>query len=166
MQPTNQAVLPGTNVTLVAAAIGTGPLRYQWRFEGTDIAGATNATYSFTNASLANHGNHRVAVTDDVGTSVSSNAFINVLVRPVIVTQPQSQTVVQGGTAIFSVVATGAPPIYYRWIRNGFAYLTSSVPFLVLTNCQTNLAIRVAVTNLATGPGGINSATVQLIVLS
>ncbi len=165
VQPANQAVLPGTNVTLVSAATGTGPLRYQWRFEGVDIANATNATYSFTNASLANHGNYSVAVTDDIGTTVSATAFINVLIRPTILVQPQSQTVAQGQTAVFTVVASGAPPLYYRWIRGGFPYLTSSVPMLVLTNNQSNTTVRVAITNLASGLGGVNSTIAQLIVL-
>ena len=167
VQPTNQNVLPGTNVTLVASAIGTdGPIRYQWRFEGTNILNATNASYSFTNASLANHGRHSVLATDANGTSESSNAFISVLVRPGIVTQPQPQTVLQGQTAVFTVVATGAPPLFYRWIRGGFPYLTSTVPMLVLTNNLSNTTVRVAVTNLASGLGGLNSASVQLTVLA
>jgi hypothetical protein len=53
----------------------------------------------------------------------------------------------------------------YRWIRGGSPYNTSSVPYLVLTNCQAGSSIRCAVTNLATGLGGVNSLTVQLIVL-
>jgi hypothetical protein len=40
------------------------------------------------------------------------------------------------------------------------------VPFLVLTNNQSNTTIRVAVTNLASGAGGLNSATVPLTVLA
>ena len=61
------------------------------------------------------------------------------MIRPGFVQQPQPQTVLQGQTAIFSVVVTGAPPIYYRWIRGGTPYLTSSVPILVLTNNPVGL---------------------------
>jgi hypothetical protein len=165
LHPTNQNVLPGTNVTLSAFAAGNGTVRYQWQFEGTNIPNATNASYSFSNASLTNHGNYSVVAIDDVSTAVSSNAFIFVLIRPGYVQQPQAITVLQGQTAIFSVVVTGAPPIWYRWIRGGTPYVTSSVPVLVLTNNQASVSIRVAVTNVATGPGGINSSTVQLIVL-
>ncbi len=165
-QPNSQNVLPGTNVTIVAGAVGTGgPIRYQWRFEGANILNATNASYSFTNASLANHGAYSVTATDIHGTSESATGFIYVLVRPSIVTQPQSQTVAQGQTAFFTVVATGAQPLFYRWFRGGFPYLTSSVPFLVLTNNQSNTTVRVAVTNLASGVGGVNSAIVQLTVM-
>src|SRR5205085_5837157 len=48
VQPTNQNVIPGTNVTLSATAVGTGTLRSQWRFQGTNILNSTNNTYSFT----------------------------------------------------------------------------------------------------------------------
>ncbi|HWN94271.1 MAG TPA: lamin tail domain-containing protein, partial [Methylomirabilota bacterium] len=166
LQPAPQNVLPGTNVTLAASAAGHGNVRYQWRFGGTNIPGATNTTYSFTNASLANHGTYSVTAMDDISSAVSSDAFIFVLVRPGFVQQPQPQTVLQGQTATFSVVATGAPPIWFRWIRGGIPYLTNSVPLLVLTNCQANTSVRAAATNMATGPGGINSSTVQLTVLA
>ncbi len=152
IHPTNQNVLPGTNVTLTALAVGNGAVRYQWRFEGNDILNATNATYSFTGANLTNHhGNYSVAVEDDISTATSSNAFIYVLVRPGIVTHITSQTVLQGGTATFSLVATGAPPLGYRWIRNGGSMpgATTSVPVLVITNVQASGTLRVAVTNAA-----------------
>jgi len=38
-------------------------------------------------------------------------------VEPVILSQPASQLVVVGGTAIFSVDAAGAPPLSYLWQR-------------------------------------------------
>jgi hypothetical protein len=166
IQPTNQNVLPGTNVTLVASAAGAGTLTYQWRLNGTNIPNATNATYSFTGASLMNHGEYQVTATDAFSSTDSSIAFIFVLIRPGFVQQPQALTVLQGQTAIFTVVVTGAPPIYYRWIRGGTPYVTSSVPVLVLTNVQASTSIRVAATNIATGLGGLNSSTVQLTVLS
>ena len=168
VQPTNQNVQPGTNVTLRSTAVGSGTVRYQWRFEGTNIPNATNANYSFANASLAQHGTYSVVAIDDVSSAISSNAFIYVLVRPGFVMPPQPVTVVHGGTAIFSVVATGAPPLYYRWVRNGVGILTSSVPTLILTNVQLGnpnpVPIRCAVTNFVSGVGGVNSITVQLTV--
>jgi len=168
-QPQSQNVLPGTNVTISVAAAGNGTLRYQWRFEGTDIPNATNASYSFTGANLNDHhGNFSVVIMDDVSTAISSNALIFVMVRPAFTLQPAPVTVVRGGTAVFTCLATGAPPIYYRWIRNGIGIQTSTVPVLVLTNVQPGtpnpLPIRCAVTNMATGVGGINSGTVNLLV--
>jgi hypothetical protein len=166
LQPIGQDVQPGTNLTLTVSAVGHGTVRYQWRLDGTNIPGATNAAFAFTNASLANHGTYSVFAVDDISSASSSNAFIYVLVRPGFVQQPQPQTILQGQTAAFSVVVTGAPPIWYRWIRAGTPILTNDVPVLVLTNCQAGTTIRVAATNRASGTGGLNSQTVQLTVLA
>ncbi len=174
IQPTNQNVLPNTNVTLVCQAVGTGTVRYQWRFQGTNILDATNNTYSFTGANITNHhGNFSCVAMDDISANVSSNAFIYVLLKPGVVTHITSQTVLQGGTATFSLVATGAPPLWYRWIRNGGSVpgATTSVPVLVITNVQASGTLRVAVTNAAlpTGafsPGPTAGNNVLLTMLS
>jgi hypothetical protein len=44
--------------------------------------------------------------------------------------------------------------------------VTNDGPYVTFTNVQTSTSIRVAVTNLATGPGGVNSTTVQMTVLA
>ncbi len=162
LEPRSQQVLPGTNVTLSATAIGNGNVRYQWRFEGTNIPNATNANYSFLNAGLDQHGNYSVTVMDDVSTATSSNAFVFVLIKPVVVTQPTPQTVAQGQTALFTVAVTGAPPLNFRWLRNGVTWPSDGTSILVITNCQSNGTYRVAVTNLA---GSVNSSSVALTVL-
>lgn len=40
---------------------------------------------------------------------------------PVILTQPDDQTVAEGGTASFQVVATGSAPLRFQWRRDGVA---------------------------------------------
>jgi hypothetical protein len=171
IQPTNQNVQPGTNVTLVSAAAGNGTVRYQWRFEGTNLLNATNTSYSFTNANIAaHHGTFSVVATDDVSAAASSNAFVFVMVKPGFATNPVSQTVLQGGTAIFTAYATGAPPIWYRWLRGGTPLVTNNSGVLVITNVQfpTN-NVRVLATNVASGPAGasmVPAAGVPLFILA
>ena len=50
--PQNQSVPIGSNVIFTVAATGTQPISYQWLFNGTNIAGATNvaAPASFRNS--------------------------------------------------------------------------------------------------------------------
>jgi len=163
LQPASQDVLPGTNVTISVQALGFGPVTYQWQYEGKDIPGATNEYYSFTGASLESHGNYRVIATDSLGSTASSNAFIFVLYKPGIIVQPLAQSVVRGGTAVFSITATGAPPIYYRWLRNGVLWASNDVPELVIFNCQSNGSYRCQVVNEA---GNANSSSVALTVLA
>lgn len=65
----------GANIVLaVAATGGSGALSYQWRKDGTALAGATGSAVTLSNVTAANAGNYSVAVTDGNGTSVSSNA--------------------------------------------------------------------------------------------
>src|ERR1043166_1190121 len=44
--PGDLGVTNGTRVVLNALAVGTAPLRYQWKFNGTKITGATNTNYT------------------------------------------------------------------------------------------------------------------------
>jgi len=164
IQPTNQiTVEPGTNVTLVSFAVGNGTVRYQWRFEGTNLPSATNANYSFSNASLAfGHGNFSVVAVDDISTTPSTNAQVFVRIRPAIALQPLSQAVIQGNSATFICVATGAPPIIYRWLTNGVGYTTNSSGIFVFPNAQVNFTVRANPVNLA---GNVNSSSVALTVL-
>ena len=53
---------------------------------------------------------------------------------PDITSQPQSQTVECGSTAAFSVGASGAPPLYYQWLSNGFPILDATSSELMLSN--------------------------------
>ena len=50
---------------------------------------------------------------------VSVTGFTNVASPPLIVVQPARQAVAPGGSATFSVVATGSAPLGYYWRRNG-----------------------------------------------
>jgi len=70
-------------------------------------------------------------------------------VGPTIITQPQSQTVVAGAPVTFTVIATGAPPLHYRWTRNGLSLPNAGGPSLTLSNVQPAQAgvYRAIVTN-------------------
>ncbi len=171
LQPQSQNVLTNATFNLSVGATGTGPLRYQWRFNGANIGNATNATLTYSNAELFAHsGYYDVAITDNIGTQMSRIATIIVLARPFIIAQPVTQNVLQGQNARFEVVAGPQHPLLplaYRWIVGGSPTLTNTTGIFIITNVQPpSRSIRVAVTNLATGLGGLNSTTVNLNVLS
>jgi len=66
----------GSDLTLTVNATGTGPLQYQWRRNGENIPGATNATYTLTNAQITDGGNYTVVVANEVGIVVSSPILV------------------------------------------------------------------------------------------
>ena len=167
LHPTNQGVFPGTNLTLTATALGTAwPITYQWRFEGTNIPNATNAVYNVANVSITNLGTYSVAATDLNGTTYSSNAFINVIIRPGFVLNPVPRTILQGGSVTFTAIATGAPPIWYRWLTNSIGMVTNQTGILVLTNVLTNVNIRCAATNYSSGLFGVNMTPITGVALT
>jgi hypothetical protein len=169
VNPASTNVSSGSNVTLSATAVGNGSIRFQWRFEGTNIAGATNSTYTITSIGGEQSGNYSVLAIDDVSAAISSNAFVFVLIKPGIMVAPLPITTLQGRTAIFSCIATGGAPLFYRWISNNSAFVVTTEPFLVLTNVQPRTPptlFRVVVTNIAGTTTAINSTNVTLLVLA
>jgi hypothetical protein len=156
----------GSNCTFSVTVNGTTPMWQQWDFNGTPIPGSS-PSLALTNLTIDQCGDYTFTASNAWGRA-SQTVRLLVAVRPGFTNQPQPQTVLQGGTAVFRLLAGPNHPLVplaYRWIRGGASYFTSSVPYLVLSNCQISTSIRCAVTNLATGLGGLNSATVQLTVL-
>src|SRR6267378_1144090 len=49
----------------------------------------------------------------------SAASFTQPAALPSITVQPQSKTVTAPATAMFSVTATGTPPLSYQWKKNG-----------------------------------------------
>ena len=166
------SVLQGQSATFSVVVTGTPPIYYRWIRAGSPYATSSVPTFTFTNNQTSV--SIRVAATNlSTGPGGFNSSTVQLTVVPDtnavalgFVQQPQPVTVLQGQPATFSVVVTGTPPIYYRWIQAGIPLFTSSVPTLTLTNNQTSTSIRVAATNIATGPGGLNSSTVLLTVLA
>jgi hypothetical protein len=71
-QPLSQSQVPGLDTMIVTVAQGTPPLSYQWQFNGTTIAGATNSFVVITNTQQTNLGNYQVVVTNSAGSIASS----------------------------------------------------------------------------------------------
>jgi hypothetical protein len=170
VQPQSLAVRVGTNATLSVVAYSPYFIRYQWRFNGADLPGATTANLSFTNVDTAQNGTYSVVVSNAEGSVASIPASLLVLAYPVITQQPVSMSVPQGGSATLSVAVTNNAtlPIGYRWRRNGLTYknllLSERQAFLTLTNLQATTTIDVIVTNLAYA-AGYTSTRVTLTVL-
>jgi hypothetical protein len=141
-------------------------LFYQWYCNETNLlADGTNAVLQLSNVSPAQAGNYAVVVTNAYGSVTSTPAMLIVFSPPVIVSEPQAQTVTAGGVAVFVISATGNPPPSYQWLLDG----THSLPgangsMLTLSNVQDTQSgqYSVVVSNVI---GSITSAPVALTVL-
>jgi hypothetical protein len=78
-QPQNQTVSVGASVTFNVGATGTSPLSYLWLFNGTNIPGATESALVLTNVQDSNAGSYSVVVSNQVGSTVSSNALLTIV---------------------------------------------------------------------------------------
>ena len=81
-QPRGQIVGAGQDATFTVSATGTEPLRYQWRYNGTGIPGATTNGYTRTNVRPSDAGSYSVVVSNVAG-SVTSAAAVLSVVRPI-----------------------------------------------------------------------------------
>lgn len=77
-QPQSITVSPGLAVTLSVSASGVPLPTYQWRFNGADIPGATDATVGSAAITPAEAGNYTVVVANPVGTVTSAVARVTV----------------------------------------------------------------------------------------
>lgn len=131
-QPGNQVVSVGGNASFAVSASGTAPLRYQWRFNGSPMGGATNATFSISNVQTFNAGFYDVVVSNGAGAATSQRAALTVLngapIPPGIVTHPAGVRGYPGASITLSVTATGTFPLAYQWRLNGAAITGANGP--------------------------------------
>jgi len=79
-QPTSQTVTAGQTATFAVGVSGTTPLYYQWKKNGSPIAGATSPTYSTAAMSASDSGSQfSVAVSNTVGSADSGAATLTVM---------------------------------------------------------------------------------------
>ena len=163
-EPANQTNLIGSSANFTVVATGVPAPAYQWSAiiggvtnaladgpgpSGESFSGSTNATLLILNLQTNDAGSYFVTVSNAAGSTNSQNALLTVLpVPPVIVSQPASQTVLTGQTAVFSATAGGTSPTY-QWTFNGTplsdgpgpfgeTFTGSLTPNLQIENAQTN----------------------------
>ncbi len=117
--PRNELVVAGESAVFHAGVEGTAPIRYQWRFLGNAIPGATNEMLVVANAQAVNEGYYTVRITDASGSQESNPAWLIVLQPPSVVEQPVAHTNGIGGSVTFHVAATGTDPLRYQWRKDG-----------------------------------------------
>jgi uncharacterized repeat protein (TIGR03803 family) len=129
-QPTGLSVLEGMTAAFTVGTASNALLFYQWQYDngttltnladGVNVSGAASRTLTLSNVVAADAGSYSVILTNAAGATTSSVARLTVNAsRPVIATQPASQTVLPGQPVTLSVAAVGSQPLYYLWLKDG-----------------------------------------------
>ena len=123
---------------------------------GTYTANATLSGYTFSNSPSANP--------VSLGPSSGTIDFFASPNPALIYLPPLNQTVNAGTNALFTVVASGASPLNYQWLRNGSPILGATGSSYLRTNVKTTDvgSYSVAVTNSA---GSVTSIVATLTVI-
>jgi hypothetical protein len=120
-QPANQTVAVGQSGTFSVSASGSAPLGYQWLKNGTEIIGATSATFTTPAAALSDNGTQfTVNVANSVGSITSSAATLTVNAPVVAITvNPNNAAVDVGNSQQFVGSVTGTSNIAVIWSVSG-----------------------------------------------
>jgi hypothetical protein len=159
----NATYVVGNTLSLSVGATGTPTPTYQWRKAGTNISGATNASFSIATLGLTDAGTYDVVVTNSAGTATSNAVTFAVNQGPVITTQPAAQTMGAGGNVTFSVAATGTPAPTYQWSKGGSAISGATSASYTISSITTNDAGSYTVT-VANSVATVTSSAATLTV--
>jgi hypothetical protein len=143
IKPDPQAASTTNVMFTVGATTFSPPLTYQWRFNERNIPGATASSYTVVNVATNDYGAYSCAVSDGVGTIVSSNAILYPVIQLGILRNPIASNLVAPGSLVgLSCVVTGfPPPFYFQWRRSSLpaANLVNNDPVSVFTFFATNV---------------------------
>ncbi|MFM2082551.1 MAG: hypothetical protein RL380_1242, partial [Verrucomicrobiota bacterium] len=138
--PTNVGVWTPDGAAFSIGVSGTTPISYQWQFNGTNISGATNATYALAATVVSNAGTYNVVVTD--GASATTNASATLAVTQFT------------GLITWTNVAGGSWNVPTNWVP---ARVPNATNTAVITNAGSytvTVDADAAVSNLLVGLNG------------
>jgi uncharacterized delta-60 repeat protein len=166
--PVGQTIGVGSNFTVSVTANGNPAIAYQWRTNGTVIAGATAASYTVTNAQASDAADYDVVLTNSIGSITSSVATVSVVYYPPTISQqPAGGNVIVGSNFTMNATAAGTAPFNWQWRTNSTpipganasSYAISSAQLtdagsydVVVTNSTGSVTSSVALVNVGYVP--------------
>ena len=139
-QPQDQMLYAGTSAAFTSLAIGNPAATYQWRFAGTNISGATNASYTKTNVQTNDSGGYTVVASNTSGSVTSAVAQLTVLTTaatlagPTWTTNNAFQLTVARETNFNYIIQVNTNLNFSNWV----SVVTNTAPFNYTDNAASN----------------------------
>lgn len=130
--PKSQVAYGGGTVRFSVGAFGAN-LSFQWRFDGAELAGATNSQLTLTNVAPNQAGAYSVTVSNSAGTQTLS-ATLEVAGALRFISFPQSERALVGTSVVLSGTAQGVGPLFFQWRFNGAELPGETRASLTITN--------------------------------
>jgi len=135
-QPQGKDAYTGQSHTLsVVVENGVGSVTFQWRKNGGDISGATDATLTLSPLAPGDSGTYTCLVRDQIDSLLTADAVVRVADAIQIVSHPAGGTHAPGASHSFVVTATGGyGALHYQWRKDGADLLDATTSTLALTD--------------------------------
>jgi hypothetical protein len=118
VQPTNVAVIIGSNTSISMTVTGSPALSYQWRFAGSNLSngpkytGTTSSKLNIFGATTNEGGVYNLVISNIIGVVTSADVFLNILIPPTI-DSPTNAVGQQGHFFSFTNTAAGSQPMTF-----------------------------------------------------
>ncbi len=178
-QPKSQSVTEGDSAVFKVTATGS-KISYQWQFrtsasgtwKNSGMTGAKTGSITVQGTSARNGYQYRCIVTDGTGKQVISNgATLTVISKLAITSQPKSQSVTEGDSAVFKVTATGSKLSYQwqfrksatgEWTNSGMTGAKTNSITVQGTNARNGYQYRCVITEISGSKVTSNGATLTV----
>ena len=117
-QPASLTVLDGSAVVFSVTALANPLPTFQWRKDGINLNGATEATLNISSVTSDDTGNYTVVINNALGRVTSAPATLTIAGAAITITSPPASIDVESGTTgMLSVTALAATPLRFQWFR-------------------------------------------------
>jgi hypothetical protein len=133
-QPQDVSIAENAQFELSVNATGSGEKSYRWYLDETLIEGASEATYSISQASSTQAGTYHVVVSNGAS-SIKSNAAQVVVVAPPVITSflVSPDVTLVGSSITMSAAASGDGPFTFKWHKGDALLATTDLPIYSIT---------------------------------
>jgi hypothetical protein len=162
-----------TNITFNVSALGTPPLFYQWRKNGTPISGETNQTLTVAtgpDVNLTTPDSYDVIVSNAQAPEGAASSPVQLLVALPVSNvvgsrSPATQAIVLGAGVTFSVTANGTN-LRYQWRKgsNNIQNATSAT-YNIASTTLTDAALYSVLVFNQVDPVGVSSDAIPLEIM-